>query len=354
LTRWTDHPWRLRCASLAAWACTVALSPGRLQGATVVIVMSGEESPYVAARDAASKALIAGGHSVQVIQLRDLSKEAQASLEGTVNVYLAIGTKAATAIHETVKAPALLAYCMVPAPVRLGLAQAAPASGISMDVPTGAQIDLVRKALPKAKVIGLLYHSDVPASLALMKDLEQALPKDLRLLSVPVDKHPSVASAIEALLDRRPDLIWTAADSAVYDTAAIRALLLASVRRQVPVLGFSVPFVKAGALLGTGIDPRTQGEQAAALVTEMLRLPAAGARGASAPPGGATPAPSAASAPSPPPGEANSQPATSHRVLPPKFEIAVNLVVAQRLSIEVPAEVIEKASAVFRPEENKP
>jgi ABC-type uncharacterized transport system substrate-binding protein len=333
--RCLDHHRRLFLTCLAAWVALAAPATGPLLGAEITIVLSGEEAPYVAARDAASKALASQGHAVQVLQLRDLTK---AATDRKADVFLAIGTKAALALHEAVKPPARLVYCMVPDPARSGLAQGLPACGISMEVPFEVQVDLMLKAVEKAKTIGMLYRSDVPASLAMMKELEQCAPKGVRVLGVSVDKHPSVAAAIDALLDQKPDIIWTAPDAAVYDTAAIRALLLASVRRQVPVYGFSVPFVKAGALLGTGIDPRAQGEQAAGLVPDLLKAPAAPA--ASADSSGATPV-------------ASSQSASAHVVMPPKFEIAVNLVVAQRLSLTLPEGVIAKATQVFRPDEDK-
>ena len=139
-----------------------------------------------------------------------------------------------------------------------------------------------------------------------------------------MDKHESVAEAIENLLAQKPDIIWTAPDSSVYEVTTVKALLLASIRAKTPVFGFSAGVVKAGTLLGIAIDPRTQGQQAAAMMVAMLNRPA------------------------------GAKPAADHVVEPPKFQIVLNLIVADRLSVSLPAPLIEKANQVFKPQEEKP
>jgi ABC-type uncharacterized transport system substrate-binding protein len=237
---------------------------------------------------------------------------------------------------------------MVARPQNAGLTQGPAAGGISMDVPVGEQIALMTRALGKIKTIGMLYCSDVPASAAMQKEMEQAMPAGVRLLAVDVKKHQSMADAIAALLAQGPDIVWTAPDSSVYDGATIRSLLLASVRNRIPVFGFSTAFVKAGALLGIGIDPRAQGEQAATMVAGVIKSRAKGAGAVSKPAGGNTTT-SSASATS----VAASSPACV--VEAPKFQVVLNLIVAagDRLSISLPAEMTRSADVVFRPEEDK-
>ena len=80
---------------LAACAALAALPPGPLLGAEITIVLSGEEAPYAAAGDAASKALVAQRHAARIVQLRDLPKDAA---DRKADVFLAVGTKAATVL----------------------------------------------------------------------------------------------------------------------------------------------------------------------------------------------------------------------------------------------------------------
>ena len=341
----------IRCLVMAVVLALLQRAPS--SAAEIAIVLSGEESPYAVARDGASKVLTQEGHGVKALQLSQLTKDIKAAMSPKVDVYLAVGTRAAVLLHEQVKPPARLVYCMVAGPDRLGLTQGAPAGGVSTDVPADAQVKLILRAMSGTKTIGMLYRSDAPASEALLKEIQQAVPKDMRLVNVAVDRHPSVAAAIEALLGQKPDIVWTAPDPSVYDTATIRALLLASVRQRIPVFGFSTAFVKAGALLGVGVDPHTQGEQAAAMTLEMLKRPPVSTGSTTKPALGST-AQSPAERPASTTQQAVGGPAGTHAVQPPIFQIAVNLVAAESLSITLPAELIESATHVFKPEGEKP
>ena len=54
----------------------------------------------------------------------------------------------------------------------------------------------------------------------------------------------------------------------------MRTLLLAGIRKKIPVWGFSTAFVRAGALIGVGVEPRSQGAQAAEILVKLLDDPA--------------------------------------------------------------------------------
>ena len=67
--------------------------------------------------------------------------------------------------------------------------------------------------------------------------LQEQLPEGWVLRAVDVQQFRSVAVAIGALMDHEVDLIWTAPDPAVYNSATVRSLLLSAVRESVPVFG---------------------------------------------------------------------------------------------------------------------
>lgn len=294
----------------------LALSlPTAVWAKQIIIVPSGTEAPYLSAAAAAGKNLTQQGHTVETVQLSDVAKDIDAFMNRKADVYLAVGTKAATLLHKQVKSPAQLYYCLVAGPETLGLTKDEPAWGVKTDVPLEQQFKLLRRALPLVRKVGLLYRSDVPASAESLRAAQQALPEGLELVSVAIDKNKSVAEAIDALFDQKVDLVWTTADAAVYDISTIRALLLASLRKQTPVFGFSVAFVKAGALLGVGVDARKQGEQAAGLILRQTKAPSA-----------------------------------AGLVEPPEFQIVLNTIVAERISVELPSSLVSEAAIVFRPE----
>ena len=92
------------------------------------------------------------------------------------------------------------------------------------------------------------------------------MPADWSLVAIDLDSTGSVASSIDALFNKKIDIVWTAADPAVFDSALVKALLLRSIRDRVPMFGFSHALVRAGAPLGVGFEPQAQGSR----VAEML------------------------------------------------------------------------------------
>jgi ABC-type uncharacterized transport system substrate-binding protein len=140
---------------------------------------------------------------------------------------------------------------------------------------------------------------------------------------VDVAEHDSFADAVTALLRHRPGIVWTYLDPELYNSARIRSLLLAALRQGVPVFGFSVPSVRAGALLGVGIEPAEQGEQLAQLREQWSRADPtlkSTVRGRE----------------------------TAHR--PPRSRIAVNRIVAEQLGIDLSESILNEAHWLFSPE----
>jgi ABC-type uncharacterized transport system substrate-binding protein len=71
-------------------------------------------------------------------------------------------------------------------------------------------------------------------------------------------------------LKNRVDFVWCAADPSLFSPAALKVLLMASLRNQLPIIGFSESFVKAGAAAGVYPDFRDIGVQTAELVQRYL------------------------------------------------------------------------------------
>jgi ABC-type uncharacterized transport system substrate-binding protein len=294
-----------RC--LAALAACVAAS----HGAEILVVLSDDKAPYHQAEDGLIKALAGAGHHAVAQRLdAELNDDRLAPFAALVG----IGSKAAAWLHGRPVGGRPLVFCMVSDPGAAGLAKPPPMSGVSTEVAVVAQLALIAEALPAARTLGVLFRSDQEASRALVAEVRGALTAGWKLEAVPVDRHPSMASAIDALFDEPIDLVWTAPDSGIYTEATVRSLLLTALRRRVPVFGFSSSFVRSGALVGIGIDPAAQGAQAAGIVTRLLA-------------GGAADA----------------------AIAPPDYEVEVNLVVAQKLGIELPPALIRRATQVYQP-----
>jgi putative ABC transport system substrate-binding protein len=286
---------------ILAVACLVPTAVG----AEIVTVLGGDQAPYRAAAEAARTALAAAGHRAETCLGPEL--EHRADLAG-IKVVVAIGSEAAATAARTAPG-AHLVFCLVTPAAAAALPPVA--SGVLAEVPADRQLALVAEALPSARRIAMLVRGDVGRRQS--EALRAALPAGWALTPVPVEDHPSVAEAVDALMALRPDVVWTAADTGLYSEATVRSLLLSALRRRVPVFGYSPAFVRAGALVGVGIDPAGQGSQAARLAIAAL---------SSAPP---------------------------VREGAAKAEIAVNLVVAGKLLLDLPAALVARADHVVRP-----
>jgi ABC-type uncharacterized transport system substrate-binding protein len=270
----------------------------------ILVVLSGGEAPYLQAKEAIEQLLASEGCEVSAVQNDTITKP-PTNYDG----YIGVGTKAAANLQGKVPSSKPLVYCMVANPAAAGLEDM---SGVSTDVSLRAQFELIGKALPRARTLGALCH---PESVIGPDEIQAAAPENWRIETVMVTECDSTADAIAQLMGRNVDVVWTAADSRVYTAAAVRSLLLESLRRKVPVFGFSASFVRAGALIGTGINPADQGRQAGELISRML--------------------------------SGNSTSGESPQSIEPEYEIAVNKIVAESLSVSIPDDVMRRADVVF-------
>ncbi|MCC6683283.1 MAG: hypothetical protein IT445_20495 [Phycisphaeraceae bacterium] len=297
-------------------ALSWGLAAGQAAADRVLIVLSSEAVPYTQAEESCTRRLESFGISRSRTTLEAMQKSGiQALLQGDTVAVIALGTPAAVYLHEHLAPELPLLFAMVSQPEQVGLTQGRPCTGISTDVPQSDQFDLIHRALPEPHRVGVLYHSKDQHADDRIHDLRAALPGDCRLLTVSVDEYDSMAEAIIALLKLQPTIIWTEPDASIYNAASIRALLLAGLRQQTPVFGFSSAFVKAGALIGVNIKASAQGEQVAELTRQVLQQP-----------------------------EAETQP----RIVAPHYQIAVNLIVAEKLNVRINEDMLKSASIVYR------
>lgn len=297
------HP----CLGILLLLVGTLISP---RAAEIVSVASSDAVPYRAAHEALVRRLTQAGHQVRLVGMEQLLANGLTAL-GSPACVVAIGSPAAIWLHG--QKPAVpLTYCLVGNPERAGLLTPPAANGVTTDIPVTEQVTLLRETLPGVRTIGVLYRESDAESRQQTASLRAHLPEDVVLEVVAIDQHATPAAAIDTLLTRHIDLVWTFPDSTIWNEATVRSLLLTALRRKIPVFGFSTAFVRAGALVGVGLDPAKQGTQAGALVIDVLAGKAA-------------------------PGQ----------VVVPSYEICLNLVVAKKLSLTLPRPLLERATQVF-------
>ncbi len=256
--------------------CLIVLSalPGNVRAdQDVILVLSSGATPYQQAAETLKSIFSTQDLKVRVLLAERISRQDPAELTRRypAEIWVAIGSRAAGYLNRGLPESVSLVYCMVADPDKSGLKSGRKKiTGVSVTKTVKEQFEIIGEALPEVRSVAMLYRSSSIKSLQSLVDLNTHLPENWTLESVDIDTTDSMAAAIDELFRKKADLIWTMADSAIYNRATVNNLLLSSLRQQVPVFGFSGSFVKAGAVLGLGTSPALQGEYAAALVLDLL------------------------------------------------------------------------------------
>lgn len=151
-------------------------------------------------------------------------------------------------------------------------ARTTPRSAIYLDQPMERQVALLVAALPGTRHVGVLYTSP-PPELAGLRGL--LADRNMRLHGQAVDAGHSLNDALESLLNES-EVLFVLPDAEVYNPGTIRNILLTAYRKQVPLIGISQAYVKAGALCAVYTTPEQIAAQAASMIAryaESGRLP---------------------------------------------------------------------------------
>ncbi|EJL08916.1 hypothetical protein Pchl3084_1704 [Pseudomonas chlororaphis subsp. aureofaciens 30-84] len=133
---------------------------------------------------------------------------------------------------------------------RLGAAPSPRLSLLWSDPPLARQLRLIRKILPQARRIGVLYGAD---SEFLLKELHQAAhPLGLEIVAERWD-DTNDSRPLQSLL-KSSDVLLGLDDPQLYNPKTAKNLLLSSYARQLALIGPNAGFVKAGSLASTYSD----------------------------------------------------------------------------------------------------
>jgi ABC-type uncharacterized transport system substrate-binding protein len=139
-------------------------------------------------------------------------------------------------------------------------------SAIVLDQPPARQAQLLRSALPDARVVGLLVGPD---SQQLAPAYRSALTAAGFSVAVEDGGERGVSTGLQALLSVS-NVLLAIPDPAIFNSQTIANILSAGYRRRVPLVGFSPAYVKAGALLSLYSTPQQVGHATAHLLSDAL------------------------------------------------------------------------------------
>ncbi len=244
----------------------------------------------------------------------DLGRKLLADMERKLkpDLILAVGTWALQAVAGRTDIP--IVYAMVLNPPSVVAAGVKNVTGASMNVPVDQPLRTLKQLGPNIKRIGVIYNKARTGYLVKEADAV-ARDEGLQLVAREITSPKEVLPALESLQDGI-DALWIVPDETILAQAVVQQMLLFSYRRKIPVLGLSDRHAQMGALLSLSFASSEDiGRQAGEAARAVL--------------GGKAP---------------GQVPYTTAR----KTSLIVNLKAAQKLGVDVPRQVVARATSVIQ------
>ena len=143
------------------------------------------------------------------------------------------------------------------------------ATGVLLGFSLPTQLHWISAALPAARRVGLLYHTDANRRrLPRLRALATA--SGIELVAVEVAAPKDLPAALNDLLSR-VDVLLGMPDDLVLTPQTAKSILLTSFRKKVPFVGPSPNWTQAGALYSLGWSYRDMGRQCGQQAERLLR-----------------------------------------------------------------------------------
>jgi putative ABC transport system substrate-binding protein len=192
---------------------------------------------------------------------------------------VAIATPSAQAVVAATKTVPVV-YSGVTDPVAAQLVKSWTASGtnvtgVSDKLPLDKQVALIKRVVPKAKTVGMVYNPGEANSVVVVKELKALLAKDgLTLKEAAAPRTVDIGPAAKSLVGK-VDVIYTNTDNNV--VSAYEALVKVANESKIPLVAADTDSVKRGAVAALGINYGDLGHQTGKVVVRILKGEKAGA-----------------------------------------------------------------------------
>lgn len=188
------------------------------------------------------------------------------------DLIFAIATPAAQAAYNLTKQIPIL-FTAVTDPIKAELVNSMDkpntnVTGTSDDVLLDKQFDLIKKLVPTAKKIGILYNpSEVNSELQLKKALALSKDKGFEVISLGVNSSNDMSQALTNILSK-VDVLYTPTDNLI--ASSISLISEIAIAKGVPVFGAEKAHVEGGALASEGIDYYKLGFQTGVMASRII------------------------------------------------------------------------------------
>ena len=191
------------------------------------------------------------------------------------DVVLAIATPSAQSLANTTQTtPVIFSAVTDPVSAKLVESREHPGGNVTgtSDQSSDAisiQINLIKKVLPKAKTIGILYTQSEPNSVVQKDEAKRILEeKGFTVVEKTILDSNNVKAAAESLMTE-VDMVFVPTDNIISST--METVKQVSIKHKVPVFGGSTDMVALGGLYNYGTNYEELGRQTARMLVRILK-----------------------------------------------------------------------------------
>ena len=227
-----------------------------------------------------------------------------------IDLIVSVGTNATAEVSKNVHhVPIIFSMVLNPENVLSGRTDII---GSTLNISVEFQLKMVREVLPAIESLGIIY--DPKRNQKLLEAFIALAPQfHLKIEGVPVSSQKDIPKALSQV-NARADALLGIVDNTVYTSRTTAFIIRYTVKEQLPFIGLSPSYVKAGALCSLVFDNHDIGRQTAELAKQLLSgVPAS----------------------------------TLQNTVPEKINIAINLRTADIIGIRIPKKIQKNASIVY-------
>ena len=191
------------------------------------------------------------------------------------DVVLAIATPSAQSLANTTQTtPVIFSAVTDPVSAKLVESREHPGGNVTgtSDQSSDAistQINLIKKVLPKAKTIGILYTQSEPNSVVQKDEAKRLLEeKGFTVVEKTILNSNNVKAAAESLM-AEVDMVFVPTDNIISST--METVKQVSIKHKVPVFGGSTEMIAVGGLYNYGTNYEELGRQTARMLVRVLK-----------------------------------------------------------------------------------
>lgn len=181
------------------------------------------------------------------------------------DLILAIGIDALNRVKSIKNIP--IVYLMVLNP-QFDSSDSANITGIRMIISPEVQLSMIKRFLPDAKRVGLLYDPLRTADFVI-KARNAAASKGVKLVTKEVHTPKDIPEQLKNM-EANIDLFWMLPDITVITPETVEFLLLSLIEKRIPAVTFSDKYLKIGAAMSLMIDAFDTGKQAWEIAEKVL------------------------------------------------------------------------------------